>query len=428
MFVEIRNAASAWFPWVPFLLRCGMTRTTPDPGLFRQEALEHFLEAEEGRTLVRVSPPWTWALLLVLLAGLTAALVLSVMGKVEVNGRGRGILHPETGIPVLLCQVEGTVGQVEVHSGQTVAAGDVLVRIDAPAVQARLLEARRATQSVREQYAAANLRQDRAFARQCRNLQLRAAKLEEQGASLEASVARFHRRLQASQILEREGVSSTAQADEAREAYAQALRSLGASQQALEQVRQERAALDHQRQDALWSRDQTIRNAETQEQALAYIHAQTLVKAPRGGVIEALLVRPGEVVVPGKALGKLVPQEQPLRAVCFLAEKDRAFVKEGDAALLELDQLPYAEYGTLRARVLRVSSDLASPHELQEALGEGHSIPGPTFRVELELTEVQAAARAKVPLRSGMLLNARFTLRRQRLITLVLEPLRKWLE
>jgi len=36
-------------------------------------------------------------------------------------------------------------------------------------------------------------------------------------------------------------------------------------------------------------------------------------------------------------------------------------------------------------------------------------------------------ARAGVPLRSGMLLQARFTLRRQRLITLVLGPLRKWL-
>jgi len=113
--------------------------------------------------------------------------------------------------------------------------------------------------------------------------------------------------------------------------------------------------------------------------------------------------------------------------VCFLPEKDRAFVKEGDAALLEMDQLPYAEFGTVRARVLRISSDLASPHELQDALGEGPALAAPSFRVELEITDAGAARKAKVPLRSGMLLNARFTLRRQRLITLVLEPLRKWL-
>ena len=51
----------------------------------------------------------------------------------------------------------------------------------------------------------------------------------------------------------------------------------------------------------------------------------------------------------------------------------------------------------------------------------------PTFRVELRLVDSRAAAQAGIPLRSGLLLNARFTLRRQRLITLVLDPLRKWL-
>jgi multidrug efflux pump subunit AcrA (membrane-fusion protein) len=94
--------------------------------------------------------------------------------------------------------------------------------------------------------------------------------------------------------------------------------------------------------------------------------------------------------------------------------------------LLELDQLPYAEYGTVRAEVTRISEDLASPFELQEALGEGQGSAGPVFRVELRILEARAAGRAGVPLRSGMLLNARFTLRRQRLATLVLDPLRKW--
>lgn len=397
--------------------------------LFRQEALAHFLEAEEGRTLVRVSPPWTWVLLVILLAGLAAGLVFSVVGKVEVNGRGRGILHPATGIPMLICQVDGTVGQVEVHSGQAVLEGAVLVRLDAPVVQAKLFEARRATQAVRERYRAANVRQDQAFARQCRNLQARMAKLREQGASQERSVAMYGRRLKANQILEKEGVVSPSQADEAREDLAQAQRSLSATEQALEQSLQELAALEHQRQDGLWTRERTIRDAQTQEEALSYLHAQTVVKAPRDGVIEALLVKPGEVVAPGKALGKVVPQELPLRAVCFLTEKDRAFVKAGDAVVLEMDQLPYAEYGTVRAKVLRISADLASPHEVQEALGEGHGlVDGPAFRVELEIMDAAAAKKAKVPLRSGMLMHARFTLRRQRLVTLVLEPLRKWLK
>jgi multidrug efflux pump subunit AcrA (membrane-fusion protein) len=151
------------------------------------------------------------------------------------------------------------------------------------------------------------------------------------------------------------------------------------------------------------------------------------VRAPRAGVIEALLVRAGDVVSPGKALGKLVPLAPPMEVVCFLAEKDRAFVRAGAAALLELDQLPYAEYGTLKAKVLRLSSDLASPLEVQEALGEGQTLHAPCVRVDLAIMDPSAAVEANVPLRSGMLMDVRFTLRRQRLITLVLEPLRKWL-
>jgi len=246
-------------------------------------------------------------------------------------------------------------------------------------------------------------------------------------ASQERSEALFLRRLSRFETLERDGIQPPARVDEAREALAQAQRGLNLSEQALEQARQERAGLDHQRQELLWRRDQTITSAEAQEQALAFLQAQTVVKAPRDGVIEALLVKPGDVVAPGRALGKVVPADVPLQAVCFLAEKDRAFVKPGDEAVLELDQLPYAEYGTVRARVLRISSDLASPHEIQEALGESTGIAGPTIRVELAIVDAGAARKAQVPLRSGMLLNGRFTLRRQRLATLVLDPLRKWL-
>jgi multidrug efflux pump subunit AcrA (membrane-fusion protein) len=112
--------------------------------------------------------------------------------------------------------------------------------------------------------------------------------------------------------------------------------------------------------------------------------------------------------------------------VSFLAEKDRAFVKPGDDVRLELDQLPYAEYGTLQAKVIRISDDLASPYEIREALGEDQKLDAPAYRVELEITDAASLHAAQVRLRTGMLMNVRYTLRRQRFITLVLDPLRRW--
>jgi membrane fusion protein len=143
-------------------------------------------------------------------------------------------------------------------------------------------------------------------------------------------------------------------------------------------------------------------------------------------MVEALLVKPGEVVQAGQVVGKLIPQGAPLQVVSFLAEKDRAFVKLGDEVHLEMEQLPYAEYGTMRARVVRVNDDLASPYEIREALGEDQKLDAPAYRVELEITNYNALEIAKVKLRTGMLMNVRYTLRRQRLITLVLDPLRRW--
>jgi len=154
---------------------------------------------------------------------------------------------------------------------------------------------------------------------------------------------------------------------------------------------------------------------------------QAVLKAPEDGTVEAMLVRPGEAVRAGQALCKLMPRDAALHGVAFLEEKDRAFVRSGDDVQLELDQLPYGEFGTLRARVERISADLASPFELREALGDPPPANQPVFRVELQITDTAAADRAGIPLRSGMLMDARFTLRRRRLITLALEPLRKWL-
>ena len=93
-----------------------------------------------------------------------------------------------------------------------------------------------------------------------------------------------------------------------------------------------------------------------------------------------------------------------------------------------MDQLPYAEYGTVGRAVLRISSDLASP--LRGPGGPGREpAPGAARPSGSNWSSPTPAAaeKARIPLRSGMLMNARFTLRRQRLITLVLDPLRKWL-
>ncbi len=399
----------------------------PNPNLFREEALKHYLQAEEGRGLVKVSPPWTWTLLWILLAALGAALLASFLGYVEVNGRGRGIVRPATGVRMLVSQSGGLVGRIDVHSGQVVRAGTVLLHIDAPNIQSQLLEAERQTGAVKNDYKILSIRQDVAFMEQSQRLKNRITQLQEQVVSYKASIPLYERKLKAKQTLLKDGLATPFEVDDAIEGISQAKRQLSATQQSLDQTKQEQAALESHRQDEIWQRKQVVQNAESKWDGLAILQGQTVVLAPEGGVVEALLVTPGEVVQAGQVVGKLIPQGAGLQVVSFLAEKDRAFVKPGDEVHLELEQLPYAEYGTLRARVVRVNDDLASPYEIREALGEDQKLDTSTYRVELEITDAKALDSAKVKLRTGMLMNVRYTLRRQRLITLVLDPLRRWL-
>jgi membrane fusion protein len=396
-------------------------------GLFRVEALRHRLTAEEGRGVVRVSPPWTWALLVAALCGVGAALVVSFVGEVEVTGRARGVLRPTTGIRVLTSQSTGTVVEVLARSGDAVKAGATILRIESAAVQAQLLEADRDLTAVRTRFSSAAAEVDHHYAEQVESLRSRSKRLDDEIASLKNSVSLQERHVKADDELLRKGLVSELAVADTKETLAQAERQLSGAETTLDQTRQELASLESRRQDELWQRQQVVSAAQNKRDALALMMRENVIEAPDAGMVEGLLVKVGEVVQAGQAVGEIVPVNATLRAVCFLPEKDRAFARPGDEVRLELDQLPHAEYGTLKARITRISDDLASPSEVAEAFGEGQKLAEPSYKVELAITDTSAADAASVKLRTGALLDARFTLRRQRLITLALSPLKRWL-
>ena len=398
----------------------------PRPQLFRAEAVRHRLSSEEGRGVVRVAPPWAWAIVCCVVTGLGAALAASIVGQVEVTTRGRGILRPTAGVRALTSQTAGTVARVEARSGEAVRAGAVLLRIDAPDVQAQILEADRQLAALRTQFSGVAAQQDQHYAEQIESLRARGRRSEEQMASLRGSVRHQERRVAADAQLVEKGLVSELAAGDGRESLAQAQRQLSATEQGLDQTRQELASLESRRQDDLWQRQQAIAAAQNRRDSLALIQQQSVVTAPDDGTVEALSVRVGEVVRPGQTIGKLIPVGSPLHVIAFLAERDRAFAKPGDEVRLELDQLPHAEYGTLRARIARIGDDLASQSEIHDALGEEQKLEAPSYRVELEITDGSAADAAHVKLRTGALMDVRYTLRRQRLITLVFTPLRRF--
>src|SRR5260221_266243 len=194
---------------------------------------------------------------------------------------------------------------------------------------------------------------------------------------------------------------------------------VGGERAELVQTSQEIVALEESHQARRLDRQVRIAQAAAGRSAARVPLGQLVVRAGASGTIESLAARAGDVVATGAPLGRIVPDDVPLRIVCFLRQDDRRFVRTGAVARIELDELPKIEFGTVPARVIGISRDLATDADVHEVLA-GTDPLAAGYRVELEpLGNVRA-------LRAGMLLRARFVLGRERPLALLFAPLRRW--
>lgn len=396
--------------------------------IFRQEALEHLLKNEEVREPLRISPPWTWSLFFILGGVLIATLLASIIGTVEVQGTGKGIIRPVAGVRLLQSQIGGVLAETYARSGETLRENQLIARIDSAQVQGALLETDRQLQLLHSQGQAYTNREEHQRQEQFHAVQMRLTHQETQVKSFENSVKIQGKRVEATRKLLAENLVAPINLDEAQDQLNATLRSLDAAKQQLVQLRQELSTLESQRQRNQWQRLQDLSSSQSKRDALDSSLRQTYVLAPVAGFLEALVAHSGDLLQPGQTIAKIVPDGSPLQVVVFLPEKDRAFVKPGDKVHLELEAYLFTEFGRLKGRVTRIGSDLASSYEIQEALGETGKLETPGYRVEIELLPERPKRLSTVKIRPGMLLQARFTLRHQRLITVVMEPLRRWLE
>ncbi len=102
--------------------------------LYREKALEAYSTPEQRGGLLHLVAPSVSRLFVAIAALFVFAIVASVFLRVSVTTRGRGIVRPQGGVFVMRAVRPGVVQSVEVEVGQSVAPGDVLVRLDEPVV------------------------------------------------------------------------------------------------------------------------------------------------------------------------------------------------------------------------------------------------------------------------------------------------------
>jgi multidrug resistance efflux pump len=392
--------------------------------LFRDQAVQSYLATMREGDILRVSPPWARRFLA--LASLTIAglIVASFFVKVDQTARGRGVLRVAGGAQALACQTSGVVLTLTARSGDGVPAGTVLAKIDSTTTKMALLEAERQIQRAEEDVATFTAQRDKEQAQRVKLLQQRVALLARRAQNQRTTVERLRQRAATFDRLASEGLASSLDKSGVEN-------ELAAGQRATLELEEETSATQLQISNIaadmateLAKRKAEVRRAADRREALNLQLQQTEVRAPRAGRLEALVVKVGDPVSVGMTIARLIPEEAPREIVVFLPEADRAFLHEGSDVRVELDQLPAGEFGKLRATVVRIAVDIATPAEIQEALGETR-VEGASYRVELALEEGEAIRRLDKLLRPGSLVTARFVLRRRRLATVLFEPLRR---
>jgi HlyD family secretion protein len=390
---------------------------------FRQEALDHYLRRENAATVLNVSPPSIWALFWIITGAMVLAIVTSFIARVEVTATGPGILRPRTGVRLLMTQTAGVVTEVFAHSGQFVRAQRPIVRLDSAPLRAELLEAEGRIQMLRAEVVRFGRGQAAYTVQQRHSIESRIALLNAQLVSLDATIAARKRKFEGDKSLAASGLISPIALAESGELVEVARRERRQLEQVLSQAYQELAAVAFESDQERAAKEDELRAAVARRDALAFSLRQLTVVAPTDGYVEAMLVRAGDVLQNGSSVGKLIPAAPEMHIISFIPERDRAFIKPGDPVRIDLAQLPWTEFGALDGRITQISSDLASQHELKDAFGEQSPVSGAAYRVEVSLDKI----RKPLPLRPGMLLTVHYTLRKQRLITVILQPLQRWI-
>jgi HlyD family secretion protein len=412
--------------------------------------------------------------ILYLLIGLFAGLLLwSFIGRLDIIAVAPGRLVPSSYVKVVQPADAGIIKEILVREGDLVKKDEVLVRMDASLseadsrqvqtqLQTAALQLRRIDAQLGGNEPAQSAEDDAELFSQMvaqyrarRQAHLDAVATEravlskaeqdlsssrEQEAKLRKMLPIYQDQARSWNQLVEEGFAGRLQAEERKRQLIDAEQELKARvhasaglRAAIEQSRQRLAQLQSGYQQELHNeRVET----EAQYQRLLQewekqLHRNELLelRAPQDGVIKDLATHTeGAVLQPGTVLMTIVPADEPLRAEVWVDNRDRGFVREGQAVRVKVAPFPFQKYGMVEGVVKTVSAD-ATESQQRGAAGEaGAANTGGAFQfrsiVELKAQHLDSDGN-KLKLMPGMQVDAEISLGQRTVIEYLLSPVRK---
>ena len=344
-----------------------------------------------------------------LLALAGVMLVWAVFGRLDIVAVAQGKLVPESFVKIVQPSDPGIVKEILVKEGETVAAGQVLMRMDAHISEAdtrivendlklRTLQLRR----IDAELSGAALREkagdDPALFGEV-DAQFRARRqayldsLDSERSVLAKARADLKAAIEVETKLKRTAPIYRDQAEGwdklAKEGFAGRLMALDRQRGAIEAEQDLRAQahtvdslkaliaqsekriaqidsnyrqqLQNERMEASGQQLKLLQERDKQE------HRQSLLelRAPQAGVVKDLATHTvGTVVSPGTVLLTLVPHDEPLQAEVWVSNLDAGFVRPEQPVKIKLAAFPFQQYGMLDGVVRQVSADATDSKDI----------------------------------------------------------------
>ena len=350
----------------------------------------------------RPPSPLPRILLYVLMALFGIALLWMFFGRLDIIAVAEGKLIPQTYLKIVQPAEAGVVQEILVKEGDSVAAGQVLVRMDTKlaeadsktvqaeyqrrAIQLRRIEAELSNQPLQKQSSdPENLYQQSAAQYQANRLAYQDAIGQERALLSKARedlAAAREVQGKLKQVLPLYQGNEQAYGQMAKEGYIGKLEALDRSRERIEKEQDLRtqnftiaslqASINQSekrlaqitsngRQQLNQERAEALGQFQKLEQDLArQTHKNTLLelKAPQAGVVKDLATHTqGTVLSPGTVVLTLVPQNEQLLAEVWVSNEDAGFVRAGQTVKVKLAAYLFQKYGMLDGVVQQVGAD-----------------------------------------------------------------------
>ena len=395
-----------------------------------------------------------------------------VFGRLDIVAVASGKLAPRTSLKIVQPSDAGRVAEIAVSEGESVVAGQVLLRLDADVHEAetRALRQELALRVLQLRRIDAELGDDPftrhpadsgdAFARADAQFRANRAAHDDALAQEIAAVARIGQDLRAASAvlaklertvpiyqtmanrystLQAEGFVSELFALERQRDRIEKEQDQTAQEHAVESLKASLAQAQRRLAQVTSSHRQQLHTERSQatsqrvrlEEELAkqlYRAASVELRAPQAGVIKDLATHTlGTVVSPGTVLLTLVPAGEELQADVIVRNLDVGFVHVGQPARVKIATYPFQKYGILDGAVVHVSPDAneapAGRHDVPETEAQP-AASGYRARVALSAQSLRFERRT-LQLTSGMQVEAEIRLGERTLLEYILAPVQK---